>query len=118
MLSTSWVRVYDSVSRAAKCLPPGLRRRVIGATYHRQMSVDGFLQMSRGMQVWADVQRRSPDAWLAIDDDDSDWPTWCREQLVRTDEVLGLGSPIVLDAFTSKLAAMAHVDNSGQADSR
>jgi hypothetical protein len=118
VLSTSWVRVYDSVSRATKCLPPELRLRVIGATYHRQMSVDGFLQMSRGMQVWADVQRRSPDAWLAIDDDDSNWPTWCREQLVRTDEVLGLGSPPVLDAFTRKLAAMAHVDNSGQANSR
>ena len=103
MLSTSWVRVYDSVSRAAKCLPPGLRRRVIGATYHRQMSVDGFLQMSRGMQVWADVQRRSPDVWLAIDDDDSDWPTWCREQLVRTDEVLGISAPQVLDELKAKL---------------
>jgi hypothetical protein len=82
------------------------------------MSVDGFLRMSRGMQVWADVSRRSPDAWVAIDD--HDWPAWCRDQLVRSDELLGLGSAAVLDALKSKLAAMAHVghDNSGQSDSR
>ena len=36
VLSTSWVRVLG-YSRSVKRLPPGLRERVIGATYHSNM---------------------------------------------------------------------------------
>jgi hypothetical protein len=55
------------------------------------------------MQIWADVLRRKPAGWLALDDDYLHWPTWCREQLVRTDEVLGISAPRVLDELKAKL---------------
>jgi hypothetical protein len=99
VLSTSWVRWYRSVHRVARKLPPELKARVVGATYHQHMEEES----PRGMQIWADVLRRKPAAWLALDDDYLHWPTWCREQLVRTDEVLGISAPQVLDELKAKL---------------
>jgi hypothetical protein len=96
VLSTSWVRWYRSVHRVARKLPPELKARVVGATYHQDMDEESFRQAPRGMQVSADVLRRQPAGWLALDDDYLHWPTWCREQLVRTDEVLGISAPQVL----------------------
>jgi hypothetical protein len=63
--------------------------------------------MPRGMQVWSDVVRRRPEAWIAIDDDDLLWPQWCRDHLVLTDEVLGIAALDVVDEPRTKLAAMA-----------
>jgi hypothetical protein len=103
VLSTSWVRWYRSVHRVARKLPPELKARVVGATYHQHMEEESFRQAPRGMQIWADVLRRKPAAWLALDDDYLHWPTWCREQLVRTDEVLGISAPQVLDELKAKL---------------
>ena len=68
ILSTSWVRVY-SYSRALERLSPQLRQRVVGATWHSEMSEQNFLLKSRGLQVWEDVARRRPRDWLALDDD-------------------------------------------------
>lgn len=106
VLSTSWVRVYGSVSRAAKPLPPALGSRIIGATYHRKMNEQRFAQMPRGMQIWDDVVRRHPIDWLAIDDAHHDWPAWCRANLVCSDEILGISAPPVLAELKEKLAAM------------
>jgi hypothetical protein len=106
VLSTSWVRVYKSVTRVARKLPPELRARVIGATYHGAMDAELFRQAPRGMQVWADVLRRKPDDWLAVDDDYLHWPAWCRDKLVRTHEILGISAPVVLAELRAKLAAM------------
>jgi hypothetical protein len=104
VLSTSWVRHYRGcIPRIAARLPPGLRDRVIGATFHSGMSRDTFEASSRGSQVCADVLRRKPGRWLAIDDDDDGWPKWARKQLVLTHKVLGISEPAVLGELQSKL---------------
>jgi hypothetical protein len=107
VLSTSWVRVYRGVYKVARRLPQGLRQRVIGATWHSAMDAELFRAAPRGMQIWADVARRQPEAWLALDDDWLHWPTWCRDQLVRTDEILGIAEPPVLARLREKLALLA-----------
>ncbi|KWF99173.1 hypothetical protein WL95_00165 [Burkholderia cepacia] len=107
VLSTSWVRRYrGSIRRVSRRLTPGLQARVVGATYHSKMDREAFAAAPRGMQVWQDVLRRKPTAWLALDDDDEGWPAWCRDNLVRTDPLLGISAPSVLAEFKSKLEAM------------
>jgi hypothetical protein len=106
VLSTSWVRVLNSVTKAARRLPESLRSRVIGATFHREMDATLFQQMPRGVQVWGDVCRRRPQAWLALDDDAEDWPEVCRDRLVHTHGVLGISEPGVLAELKNKLAAL------------
>ena len=105
VLSTSWVRVYG-FSRATKRLPPGLRSRVIGATFHRHMEKEAFLNMSRGAQVWADVVRRKPRDWLALDDTYDGWPEHCIDNFIATDEVYGISEPKVRERIVQKLAAL------------
>lgn len=105
VLSTSWVRRY-TFSKAAKRLPPSLRERVIGATYHSEMHEASFAATPRGLQIWADVLRRRPRDWIALDDDDLHWPAWCREKLVRTHDELGISEPNVLAELKTKLAMM------------
>lgn len=92
VLSTSWVRVLG-YSRSVKRLPPGLRERVIGATYHSRMNADAFAMLPRGVQVLDDVKRREPRDWLALDDDGVGWPKEHEHRLVLTDERLGLSGP-------------------------
>lgn len=104
VLSTSWVRRYrGSVRRVSRRLTPGLQARVVGATYHSAMDREEFAAAPRGMQVWSDVLRRKPVAWLALDDDWLHWPAWCRDCLVRTDPILGISEPSVLDELKTKL---------------
>jgi hypothetical protein len=107
VLSTSWVRRYrGSIARVARRLTPSLQARVIGATYHSRMDAKAFGETPRGMQIWSDVLRRKPAAWLAIDDDDDGWPEWCRDRLVRTHPVLGISALSVLAELEEKLLAM------------
>jgi hypothetical protein len=89
VLSTSWAVKYGCHG-AARRLPLELRTRVIGATFHSQMNRAEFESAYRGMQVWADVFRRRPSDWLAIDDDYLQWPAWCRDKLVRSHPEKGL----------------------------
>lgn len=90
VLSTNWVHVlgYD---RTKQHLPSELQERVIGATYHRRLSAGDYEQSSRGQQVWADVQRRLPSAWLSLDDDDELWPEPALCHWFRTDKNGGIG---------------------------
>ncbi len=106
VLSTSWVRVYGSVRKVAQRLPQALRSRVVGATFHGDMDAYLFTTLPRGLQVWADVRRRHPMAWLALDDQDDGWPDAARDHLVLTDPVLGISEPGVYHAIEAKLAAM------------
>ncbi|WP_309251994.1 HAD domain-containing protein [Paraburkholderia unamae] len=106
VLSTSWVRVFRSVQKVARRLPPDLRSRVIGATFHGRMDSVRFGALPRGVQVWGDVCRRKPVAWLALDDDDAGWPAVCRRNLVRTDHVHGISAPSVLAELQARLGAM------------
>lgn len=92
VLSTSWVRTYGC-SGAAKRLPAGLRDRVLGATFHSQMNEQAFIAKPRWMQVVEDVARRRPRGWLALDDTDEGWPPEVRDQVLLTDERLGIAAP-------------------------
>jgi hypothetical protein len=107
VLSTSWVIVYGSVLKVARRLPAGLCSRVVGATFHGEMDVSHYREMPRGRQVCADVVRRRPIAWLALDDNGDGWPGWAREHLVLTDPVLGIASPQALAQLEAGLAGMA-----------
>ncbi len=51
VLSTSWIRVYKSVTRVARRLTPDLRARVVGATFHSLMDAVEFGAAPRGMQI-------------------------------------------------------------------
>lgn len=105
VLSTSWVRVLG-YSRTVKRLTPGLRARVIGATFHSRMNEHLFTLLPRGAQVLDDVGRRAPRDWLALDDDASGWPTEHEHQVVLTDERLGLSAPGLADVLASKLRVL------------
>ena len=97
VISSSWVVHYrGSLRRIASNFTPGLRARVIGATFHTQMNREEFVATPRGVQIWEDVVRRQPTWWLALDDDAFAWPAWCRSRLVLTDALLGLASPSAL----------------------
>ena len=106
VLSTSWVRRY-SFSKAAARLPAPLRERVIGATFHSAMDDTSFNEAPRGMQIWADVLRRRPSVWLALDDDGLHWPAWCRDRWIRTHEVDGIRDPAVHQRLVDELARLA-----------
>lgn len=107
VLSTSWVRVRDFDFAKSK-LPPALQARVVGATFHRrEMRKWEFDNMSRGAQIYADVHRRRPACWLALDNDDVAWPAHCRDHLIKTKDDLGLSDPEVQTAIRVKLASFA-----------
>lgn len=74
ILSTNWVLKYG-LTRAAGFLRPALRERVIGATYTPRMNPFAFDAAPRWMQILNDVDKRSPRAWLALDDDAEGWPS-------------------------------------------
>ncbi len=105
VLSTSWVRQYGC-AKSGKNLSPGLRSRVVGATFHSMMNEQAFAELPRGVQVMNDVRRRQPLRWLALDDDYQQWPSESLANLVRTHEHFGLSEPGVLEEFETKLRAM------------
>ncbi|MDR3369072.1 HAD domain-containing protein [Rhodoferax sp.] len=106
VLSTSWVLRYGC-SATAKRLPPGLRDRVVGATFHsRHMHADDFRVLPRGVQVAEDALRRQPRAWIALDDDDEGWLKEHRHRLIKTHQYEGLNMPGVIQKLNAKLAEM------------
>lgn len=90
VLSTSWVQTYRFSATTGK-LSQSLRDRVIGVTFHTEMDIQSFRDVPRGRQIWVDVLRRQPSEWVALDDDQSNWPAAIRNRLVHTDGLLGLG---------------------------
>lgn len=96
VLSTSWVRVLG-YTKARSYLPKELNCRVIGATYHRRFHRgdavlgDSSYRPYRGIEVLADVSRRRPWQWVALDDTDEGWPDEHRERVVLCDPNTGLG---------------------------
>lgn len=98
VLSTSWVRVlgYD---RTKAHLPPSLRKRVVGATFHRREHGatrnlrELWAQSARGVQIARDIERRRPLKWFAIDDATDEFLPWQQDWLVPCDSATGLGAP-------------------------
>ncbi len=105
ILSTSWVRRYG-VAKSAKELRPALRQRVVGSTINGRMNEDAFSRLLRGQQVWADVQKRKPRAWLALDDCPDGWPAQSVDKFIQAHPDQGLAHPEVLTRFQELLAAM------------
>lgn len=111
VLSTTWVKSLR-YSRVVKHLPDSLSRRVIGATYHSHYSdispwsrfADSGPTRLRGAEVLADVRRRKPEAWVAVDDTDEGWTPELREHLVLCDSTEGLGDEIARVRLAAALA--------------
>lgn len=95
VLSSSWC-ARIGYAATLKRLSTGLRARFIGATYHRKVhgadpwTKSDFLNMSRGEQVCADVERRQPNCWAALDDDAEHWPADVLKNLIECDGRRGL----------------------------
>lgn len=106
VLSTSWVR-RCGIRKAAKELPPGLRSRVIGSTYDPNVPNDSNAYPLRGKEVAADVERRRPARWLALDDDFFGWPDWASSHLLLTDPNEGINLPELQDELRRRLAQLA-----------
>lgn len=108
VLSSSWC-IYPGYGKTLKRFPPELRERFIGGTYHRRIhgadpwAKSAFKSLSRGLQIYADVQRRKPTQWLALDDDTEDWPAWALASLIVCDGATGLSNPRVQAQLRLKL---------------
>jgi len=115
VLSTDWVRRLG-FSRTRSFLPSLLAARVIGATYHAaahgrdDVMRNSFEQSSRAEQILADVKRRRPISWFAIDDDTSDWPDAHRSNLIECTGDSGLGSAAAMAALAQALSAIAKIE--------
>ena len=59
--------------------------------------------MSRGKQVCADVLRRKPAQWLALDEDTENRPEWARHNLVACEGRTGISCPRVQAELREKL---------------
>lgn len=106
VLSTSWVLHYG-LRKAAKELPAGLRSRVVGSIYDGQPP--DFRYLPRGEQVAADVERRRPAQWLALDDDPIGWPAWALPHLLLTDPYEGISPPHLQDQLRRRLSLLANL---------
>jgi hypothetical protein len=105
VLSTSWVR-RNGCAGAAKNLGPRLRQRVIGATFQSRMNDATFAAIPRGQQVWADVQRRQPRDWIALDDCPDGWPAQSQGKFIQAHRHHGISEPAVLAAVRQRLSEM------------
>jgi hypothetical protein len=93
VLSTSW-ETELGFGRARGYLPQALQQRVVGATFHKQhMRKDEFSSLTRYEQIMADVQRRRPTRWLAINDDLQGWPEHELHHVVPIPLLRRLSSP-------------------------
>jgi hypothetical protein len=105
VLSTSWA-MHMGFSRARSRLSRSLKDRVIGSTWHSDMDPWVFERLPRGKQIELDVLRRGPGDWLALDDDDANWPAWSRDRLIRTHDEQGLSGPGLTEALSGMLNTM------------
>ena len=108
VLSSSWC-IRPGYAKTLERLPEQLRARFIGGTYHKRVhgadpaTLASFQSTPRGMQILADVRRRKPRHWIALDDDVEDWPSQAIDNLVACEGTTGLSSPIVRRELRRKL---------------
>lgn len=103
VLSTSWVPMR-SFSYAKSRLSEPLKSRVIGSTFHSgHMEKAEFLRLPRGVQIAQDASRRCAASWIAIDDDDEQWPEQLRNNLVLTNGATGINDRSVQITIAAKL---------------
>ena len=114
VLSTSWVPSLG-YSRAASKLPPGLKARIVGATFHTRMNRNLFNCLTRAHQVLDDVDRRQPGAWVAVDDA-LGWPKGWLPHFVASNPVAGIADPEVTQDLMTKLQLHFGSSAAGAAD--
>ncbi|MCT9811357.1 HAD domain-containing protein [Acidovorax sp. Be4] len=108
VLSSTWC-VKPGYSQSLQWLPATLRARFVGGTFHRRHHgadpwiLEAFRATPRWRQILADVERRLPRAWLALDDDVADWPEQLRQNLIACNGTTGLSCPHVQDELREKL---------------
>lgn len=105
VLSSSWVRVLG-FSRAVRWLPPVLRSRVVGATWHSAMEQNEWNRLTRYLEIVTYVHRHGVTRWIAIDNDAIGWPDVAYDRLVRTDNMRGLGDERAQKELAEKLLCL------------
>jgi hypothetical protein len=109
VLSSTWC-IRPGFSKTLKYFSPALRSKFVGGTFHKRSHgadpwvLESFRSTPRGLQVWADVQRRKPKHWLALDDDAAGWPTFALENLVACNGSTGLSCARVQMELRQKLS--------------
>lgn len=108
VLSSTWC-IRPGYSATLKRLPPSLRSRFIGGTYHKRVhgadpwNLSMFRATPRGVQVMDDVLRRKPRQWIALDDDLEGWPDTTRRHVVECHGATGLSNPEVQRELKERL---------------
>ncbi|MBM5573648.1 HAD domain-containing protein [Deefgea sp. CFH1-16] len=111
VLSTSWGRWLEYIP-VRGCLPPLLRERVIGSTWHHVRCVSNYNRglpysywstASRYQQIkrWVDFYRIQN--WLAIDDHGEHWGEADLDKLIQTSSDTGLSAQHVLLQLQDRL---------------
>ncbi len=111
VLSTNWAR-YMHYQKVRSYLPPIVRVRVIGSTWHHVRAVPGYsngLQYSfwknatRYQQIrrWVDYYRVTE--WCAVDDDADGWGEADRDRLIHTSGIIGLSDLSVVARLSDLL---------------
>ncbi|MGF6976577.1 hypothetical protein QFZ94_005027 [Paraburkholderia sp. JPY465] len=103
VLSSDWSIVFGTELTRNTIPSPGLRDRIIGATF------DGFTLdpivwsvLPRGGQVLDYVRRNEPLRWLAVDDRTDGFEAH-RHRLVHCQTEVGLGDSAVVEQFRERL---------------
>lgn len=102
VLSTSWVGSFNFV-RAKLYLPQSVQQRVVGTTYEYRTDKQEWSELSRFQQIIRYVRAKNLQSWLALDDDDTDWPQSCEQNLVCPPPRFGIGDARVQIELTEKL---------------
>ncbi|WP_137917203.1 HAD domain-containing protein [Hydrogenophaga sp. 2FB] len=108
VLSSTWC-IRPGYRKTLDRLPLTLRERFVGGTFHKRIHgsdpglTQAFQSMPRGEQVCADVGRRMPRKWLALDDDVAGWPERALVNLVACDGSTGISDLRVQEALKLKL---------------
>jgi hypothetical protein len=110
VLSTSWVR-FLGFNKTMKKMPEGLRSRVTGATWHKEMrryggGHDPFDYMNRHQQIMQHVRKNAVRNWVALDDLHSGeevWPEQDLDNLVLCTQETGISDPNILGELRHKL---------------
>ena len=106
VLSTSWVTAFG-LAAARDALPPALRSMVAGATADVWGSRDGLEwdRMSRWEQISLYVRTYQLERWIALDDDDYEWPFAERHRLIAPVPYVGV-TDAELDELVRRLREM------------
>ena len=105
VLSTSWVSVLRSFKKVKQKLPAKLQEKVTSATWHSAMDNQIFGRLTRYQQIMRFVERNnvSDSDWVAIDDNNYKWNEKHQNNLLHTNEVLGLGKSETQQELVLKL---------------